>query len=74
LWANINSDPNGTIVSDDDMKNNIYDWIPSISDKEFINSLMIQVTDPDKTASWIAPPIRGINNLDIDYKYVDIIQ
>ena len=58
IWANINSDPNGTIVSDDDMKNNIYDWIPSISDKEFINSLMIQVTDPDKTASWIAQTIR----------------
>ena len=74
MWANINTDPNGKIISKDDMNNNINDWLPSNGDKEFINSLMVQVTDPDKTASWIASPIRGINNLGIDYKYVDIVQ
>ena len=49
-----------------------YSVVPSQSDKDFIKSLMVQVTEPGKTASWISSPSRGINNLDINYEYVNI--
>ena len=33
---------------------------------------MIQVTEVNKTAGWIAAPNRGINNMDIGYEYVNL--
>ena len=42
------------------------------NDKEFINSLMVQVTEVNKTAGWIVAPNRGINNMDIGYEYVNL--
>jgi benzoyl-CoA 2,3-dioxygenase component B len=33
-------------------------------------SLMKPVIEPGKMASWIAPPSRGINGMDVDYEYV----
>jgi len=74
IWAGMPVDPQGKIVTEKEMNKNINKWLPSIDDKEFIKSLMVQVIDPEKTASWIASPNRGINNLEINYKYVDIIQ
>ena len=68
----MNFDINGKIITKAKYKNNIFSWIPSETDKDFINSLMVQVTEPGKTASWISPPSRGINSLEINYKYVDI--
>jgi len=31
---------------------------------------MKAVTEPGKMASWIAPPLKGINGQPIDYEYV----
>ena len=72
IWSEMNFDINGKIITKAKYKNNIFSWIPSETDKDFINSLMVQVTEPGKTASWISPPSRGINSLEINYKYVDI--
>ena len=33
---------------------------------------MVQVIEVNKTAGWIAPPNRGINNMDIGYDYVNL--
>jgi len=72
MWSEINFDTEGNIISKEKYENNKSSWIPSQSDKDFIKSLMVQVTEPGKTASWISSPSRGINNLDINYGYVDI--
>jgi benzoyl-CoA 2,3-dioxygenase component B len=32
--------------------------------------LMVGVTEPGQFAGWIAPPARGINHQEIDFKYV----
>jgi benzoyl-CoA 2,3-epoxidase subunit B len=31
------------------------------------------VTEPGKMAGWIAPPDRGVNNLPVDYEYVQAL-
>ena len=64
--------PDGKIISKNEYDNKLGSWLPSENDKEFINSLMVQVTDANKTAGWIAAPNRGINNMDIGYEYVNL--
>ena len=46
------------------------EWMPSIDDREFVNSLMVRVTEPGKMAGWLSPPSRGIHGKDVDYEYV----
>jgi benzoyl-CoA 2,3-dioxygenase component B len=44
--------------------------LPTQADRDYVRSLMVQVTDPGKFASWIAPPDRGVNNQPVDYEYI----
>jgi benzoyl-CoA 2,3-dioxygenase component B len=48
------------------------DWLPSAADGDFIGSLMKQVLEPGKFASWIAPPRVGIDNKPGDFEYVKL--
>ena len=72
IWAGVDVNPDGKIISKNEYDNKLGSWLPSVNDKEFINSLMIQVTEVNKTAGWIAAPNRGINNMDIGYEYVNL--
>jgi benzoyl-CoA 2,3-epoxidase subunit B len=73
IWSSINANSKGKIIDKIEFDTNINSWLPSDSDKEFIKSLMVQVTEVNKTAGWLAPPSRGINNMDIGYDYVNLI-
>ena len=48
------------------------EWIPTLEDRAFVQSLMQPVREPGKVANWIAPPERGINKLAVDYEYVRV--
>ena len=72
IWAGVDVNPDGKIISKNEYDNKLGSWLPSEIDKEFINSLMVQVTEVNKTAGWIAAPNRGINNMDIGYEYVNL--
>ena len=70
LWAGHHFDPSGKPLSAAEWEAGVDGWIPSESDRAFIASLMQPVTEPGKMAGWIAPPLRGINNLALGYEYV----
>lgn len=70
LWAGFHFDPEGNPVSAEAFERRLGDWIPGDSDRGHVKSLMKQVIEPGKMASWIAPPDRGINNQPVDYEYV----
>ena len=72
IWAGVDTNPEGKIISKSDFDANINSWLPSESDREYIKSLMVQVIEVNKTAGWIAPPSRGINKLDTGYEYVEL--
>lgn len=72
IWAGVDTNPEGKIISKSDFNANINSWLPSESDREYIKSLMVQVIEVNKTAGWIAPPSRGINKLDTGYEYVEL--
>lgn len=47
-------------------------WLPTDADKAHVHSLMRPVYQPGKIASWIAPPINGINGKPFEYEYVHL--
>lgn len=62
--------PDGRLLSKEDWERQSAAWLPSGHDHEFVASLMGRVIEPGKFANWIAPPVRGINNLPIEFEYV----
>ena len=71
-WAGVHVTPEGRIVGREEWDRGICAWLPTESDRAFVQSLMQQVVEPGKMAAWIAPPDRGINNLAVDYEYVHL--
>jgi len=71
-WAGHHTDPDGRVIDAAEWELKRDEWIPSVTDRTFIKSLMQRVVEPGKMAAWIAPPERGINNLPIDYEYVHL--
>ena len=47
-------------------------WLPTDADEVFIKSLMKPVYEPGKMASWVAPPLKGINGLPDQFEYVKV--
>jgi benzoyl-CoA 2,3-epoxidase subunit B len=69
-WAGVHTDPAGKLLTVEEFRARESDWLPSDQDRAFVASLMQQITEPGKFASWIAPPEGGINNLGSAYEYV----
>ena len=71
-WVGKPVDPQGKKVEQAFFDQNLFNWIPSDSDRAFVHSLMHRVIELGKMAGWVAPPDRGINNLAVDYEYVKL--
>src|SRR5450631_2597336 len=71
-FASIKADVNGNLLSDAEWEKRKAEFLPSDSDREFIESLMQPQFEPNKFASWIAPPRVGIDNKPGDFEYVKI--
>ncbi len=72
VFAAVSVDPAGNIISKEEWDANVKDWLPTKADGDFIQSLMIPVSEPGKYAGWIAPPKVGINNQPGDFEYVKL--
>lgn len=72
LFNNVPVMPDGKIISRDEWDARRNEWLPTDADGEFIQSLMVQVTEPGQYAGWIATPRRGINNQSGDFEYVKL--
>jgi benzoyl-CoA 2,3-dioxygenase component B len=46
------------------------EWLPSASDRAYIESLQKPVREVGKIANWIAKPPRGVKGLPFDHEYV----
>ncbi|WP_169566336.1 benzoyl-CoA 2,3-epoxidase subunit BoxB [Sneathiella limimaris] len=72
VFAGLNFDPDGNMLSDADYQKNVDNWLPNKADSEFIQSLMKPCTEPGQYASWIAPPKVGIDSKPGDFEYVKL--
>ncbi len=65
-------DPLGNPISEAAWTEQCDQWLPSQKDKDFVKSLMVQVTEPGKFAGWLTPPARGINSQPVEFEYVKL--
>src|SRR5437763_6239849 len=71
-FKDIKASPSGALGDDASWNKEKDKWLPSKGDGEFVQSLMRQVLEPGKFASWIAPPRVGIDNKPGDFEYVKL--
>ena len=71
FW-DIKATPEGKLLDETTWTKEKDKWLPSKDDGDFIQSLMKQVTETGKFASWIAPPRVGIDNKPGDFEYVKL--
>ena len=71
-FAAVKADVDGNVISDAEWEKRRIEFLPSDSDREFIEGLMQPQYELGKFASWIAPPKVGIDNKPGDFEYVKI--
>jgi benzoyl-CoA 2,3-dioxygenase component B len=71
-FMNVHTDMDGNILSDAEWERRKGEFLPSDSDRDFIESLMQPERQPGKFAGWIASPKVGIDNKPGDFEYVKI--
>jgi benzoyl-CoA 2,3-dioxygenase component B len=71
MFSALHFDANGTWLPDEQWERRKHEWLPAPADREFLLSIMATpVYEPGKFANYIAPPIRGVNRMPINYEYV----
>ncbi|MFL6649058.1 MAG: benzoyl-CoA 2,3-epoxidase subunit BoxB, partial [Sulfurifustaceae bacterium] len=68
--ANVRVSPDGRVVTQAEWDASVASWLPTETDRAFVQSLMGRVVEPGKFANWIAPPPMGINKQPINFEYV----
>jgi benzoyl-CoA 2,3-dioxygenase component B len=68
--AGVKVSPDGRIVSEAAWGEHERAWLATPEDRSFVSSLMGRVVEPGKFASWIAPPVMGINRQPLSFEYV----
>lgn len=71
-FAEISVTPEGEIIDTKSFNQRIDEWLPTESDLDYLNSLMIPEFEPGKYANWIAEPKVGIDNLPGEFEYVKL--
>jgi len=63
-------DPKGNPISREEFERRKGEWLPSASDRAYVNELMVPVLERGKMANWIAAPERGIKGQPLDFEYI----
>jgi len=71
-FKGLHVDPTGRILDAAQWAQAASDFLPSESDKDYVESLMQPVAASGAFAKWIAPPKVGIDNKGGDFEYVKI--
>ena len=70
IHRDLHASPDGELVSEEGWRKRRDEWLPSASDREFIESLMQPEMRPGAYASWIAEPRVRINHKPGDFEWV----
>ena len=58
------------LIDGDQWASAVDEWLPTAADREFVESLMVGVSEPGVMAGWLGPPSVGIHAKPADYEYV----
>ncbi len=64
--------PSGALLSDAEWEASVASWLPTASDRQHVESLMVGVREPGKIAGWLAAPSSGIHAKPPDFEYVRV--
>jgi benzoyl-CoA 2,3-epoxidase subunit B len=64
--------PVGSLIGEAEWQANSDRWLPSASDRAFVEGLMVGVHERGKMAGWIAPPQTGVHAKPVDFDYVQL--
>jgi benzoyl-CoA 2,3-dioxygenase component B len=71
MFSSLHYTPEGTALSSDEWQRRRAEWLPSALDREYLLSIMAEpVYEAGKFANYIAPPVRGIHQLPVNFEYV----
>ena len=71
VFAGLPFDPQGRLLSTEEYARRRDEFLPSASDRAYVKSLQSRpIMEPGKMASWIGPPLRGINSRPLEFEYV----
>ncbi len=70
LYSGLAFDPEGKPMSAEEFARRRGEFLPTDADLAYVKSLMKPCVEPGQFASWIAPPRRGINGQELDFRYV----
>ena len=70
IYAGGHFTPDGALIDEEEWERRRDEWLPSASDRAYVESLMKPVRAAGKIASWIAPPERGVNARPFEFEYV----
>jgi benzoyl-CoA 2,3-dioxygenase component B len=70
MWSGSSFTPAGEKIDQATFEARRGEWLPTRADEDYVKSLMKPVFERGKMASWIAPPLKGINALPGDFEYV----
>jgi benzoyl-CoA 2,3-dioxygenase component B len=71
IYAGVTASLAGDLVTAEEWNAKRIDWLPSDSDKAFVQGLMQKaIYDPKQMASWIAAPKQGIKGRPVEFEYV----
>ena len=62
--------PDGRVITEAEWDAQHSAWLPTDSDRAYVQDLMKPVVERGRFANWIAPPARGINGQPVDFEYV----
>ncbi|MDT7781385.1 MAG: benzoyl-CoA 2,3-epoxidase subunit [Acidobacteriota bacterium] len=69
-YAGHQFDTEGRLINAEEFERRKDEWLPTLADREYVQSLMHPVTEPGKIANWIAPPAVGIKGKPFEFEYV----
>ena len=69
-YAGHHFDIHGNLISGEEFESRKSEWLPTMEDREYVQSLMHPVTEPGKIANWIAPPAAGVKGKPFEFEYV----
>jgi benzoyl-CoA 2,3-epoxidase subunit B len=62
--------PTGQVLTEAEWAASVDEFLPSDSDRRYVESLMVGVHERGKFAGWLAPPNNGIHGRPVDFDYV----
>jgi benzoyl-CoA 2,3-dioxygenase component B len=71
-FAALHTDPEGNLLTDAEWQARRGDFLPSVEDNRYLESLMKPVQEAGVYANWIAAPKVGIDSKPGDFEYVKI--